>query len=193
MAAYRLLHSPAFSSTTIAHRRTNSAMGHLLKVFPFHGWNGLSMQRISQKYIVEIIFGVLVVSASFIFPTITLLSKAYTGSANFFCWFPAWKIQWWRPFDRDQPFENGMAEQRYWHFARLYGARLQSSNARSRNGTTLGERASMIPYYSPSLLPMYRTKHATDLDVTEYYLPARIFCKWHYMVHPGPVGIFDQT
>lgn len=162
-------------------------MWHLPQTSPFHRlpWRILSMQGFLQKYVAQLIVGVFVVCASFVFPTANVLSKPYR--AKFLWWFRS-RLSWRRLFSRDWVFESALAEQNYWRSATLYQARLRSSNARSTNAPTLGERSSMITYYSPSLLPMYRTKHPINKDATEYYLPARIFCKWHYMVFPGPVG-----
>lgn len=60
------------------------------------------------------------------------------------------------------------------------------------NGTSIPSRVPLPQYYTPKILPAYRSMSLLDPEADEYYLPPKAFCKWHYMVFEGPVRILNQ-
>lgn len=70
----------------------------------------------------------------------------------------------------------------YWKEAGEGNERLRASNAASAPGGL-----QLITYYTPKLLPAYRQASSPDPEAREEYMSPKTFCKWHRMVHPGPV------
>ncbi|OCH87095.1 hypothetical protein OBBRIDRAFT_736787 [Obba rivulosa] len=73
------------------------------------------------------------------------------------------------------------AEGKYWERSARDQKALQASNA-----STIPPEVPLVKYYMPKLLPPYRSLDREDLEAKEYYLSARIYCKWHRMVFQGP-------
>lgn len=70
----------------------------------------------------------------------------------------------------------------YWTAAAQENRKLRASNA-----TNAPDGLPLIVYYTPKLLPIYRESMHEDPEAREEYIAPRVFCKWHRMVHPGPV------
>jgi hypothetical protein len=90
-------------------------------------------------------------------------------------------------------YKTAKDEEQYWRSAALHRRRLASSDARFADLKTKDEAIPLVMYYTPRLLPLYRTPRTLDAEANEYHLPARIFCKWHRMVFPGRVRACQST
>lgn len=120
-------------------------------------------------------------------------SKIYSSIRRF---VSRWKIYlpWFQLRKPEAPLSQPACltrqqEKQYWLESDLYGRQLMSSDARfgglQLEGVT---SSSLLTYYVPRLLPVYRTPTKSDIDATTYHLSAKRFCKWHRMVFSGPVG-----
>jgi len=108
-----------------------------------------------------------------------------TGRWKVMC---TWVCQW-QPKTLLRPTHLPQEEvDRYWVESDLYGRRLRSSDAR-HCGWKIHDvpPSSLVMYYVPRLLPLYRSPTITDIDAVPYRLSARHFCKWHHMVFRGPL------
>ena len=79
-------------------------------------------------------------------------------------------------------YKNAHEADLYWHAAEQANRALQASNA-----ANAPDGLSLITYYTPKLLPPYRESITQDPEAKEVYISPRTFCKWHRMVHRGPV------
>jgi hypothetical protein len=93
-------------------------------------------------------------------------------------------FRWWKGPDLLlQPTSlTRRQEKQYWRQSEQYHRRLKSSDARF-SGSNFQESISLVTYYVPRLLPVYRSRSQIDIDILPYRLPAKIFCKWHRMVY----------
>lgn len=123
--------------------------------------------------------------------TVHVAVRIYISSHEIF--LPRWKVLCaqvyrWRPLLRPTHLAREQVD-RYWVESDLYGRRLRSSDAR-HGGRNIHDvfSSSLVTYYVPRLLPVYRSPTVTDIDAVPYRLSARNFCKWHHMVFRGPVS-----
>ena len=90
-------------------------------------------------------------------------------------------------------YPNAASEEAYWTSAFSAQQELASSNANTRHGTPV---PGLIVYYSPALLPAYRSgggggkTRSKNLGMEEklVYISPRTFMKWHRMVFPDSVS-----
>lgn len=81
-------------------------------------------------------------------------------------------------------------EKQYWLESDLYRRQLRFSDARFGRSKIQSESPlPLVTYYTPRLLPAYRSLTSADMDASPYHLSAKNFCKWHRMVAPGSVSL----
>jgi hypothetical protein len=128
------------------------------------------------------------------FPIIFHISSKICSSIRRFV--SRWKVYlpWFQLLEPKAPLPQPACltrrqENQYWLESDLYGRQLRSSDARFCGLQFEGVMpSSLLTYYVPRLLPVYRTPTESDIDETTYHLSAKQFCKWHHMVFSGPVG-----
>ncbi|KAF9224523.1 hypothetical protein BS17DRAFT_703158, partial [Gyrodon lividus] len=103
-----------------------------------------------------------------------------------------------RPRDYNT-YPTPRAEAKYWRVAGRYRRRLYSGDSTTSTVAPSSSRTSwsdeivsVVTYYTPRLLPLYRDHHGgkrrsgdADADAQECWISPKTFCKWHRMVFEG--------
>lgn len=98
-----------------------------------------------------------------------------------------WDYLWQRKTASGLTYLSPEESERYWIESDRYGRHLRHSDVRYDRWKIRDVPPSLITYYVPRLLPVYRSARITDIDAVPYRLSAKKFCKWHHMVFCGPL------